>query len=310
MFKVFIDGKEGTTGLKIFSRLEKRTDIELLVLKEELRKDIEARKSMMNKADLVFLCLPDQAAIEAVSLIDNPNVKVIDASTAHRTNPNWVYGFPELGPEYERQIKTSKRVANPGCHATGFTSLVVPLIKENAVDPDYPFTCFSITGYSGGGKKMINEYENSLDPLLKAPRLYGLNQNHKHLKEMTYVCGLERSPIFTPIVAPYLEGMTTTITLFPDLMKHPCTLEEIHALYEAFYKDQKCIRVMPINEEMKFLGSNQLAGKDYLEIYVFGTDERITISSCFDNLGKGASGEAIYSMNLMLGLDPFASLEL
>lgn len=314
MNKVFIDGKEGTTGLRIFDRFKNRDDIELLSISEELRKDPVERKKLINSADIVFLCLPDAAAIEAVSLCDNPNTKIIDASTAHRTNHDWAYGFPELGPDFFEKIKNSKRVAVPGCYASGFMSIVYPLVKLGIAASDYPFSANAISGYSGAGKKAIAQYEDkNRDSKFDAPRLYAMGQMHKHLKEMKAIAGLSDMPLFNPYVCDFLQGMIVDIPLYKKLLKKDMTPKEIHDALEEFYKGSEFVRVMPFKEtgtEDGFLSANHLSGFDYLEIYVAGNDERINITACLDNLGKGASGAAIECMNIMLGLDPKKGLVL
>ena len=313
-YKVFIDGKEGTTGLRIYDRLQERSDIELLLIDEDKRKDSLERKKFINASDITFLCLPDQAAIEAVSLVENENTRIIDASTAHRTDKEWAYGFPELSKEFEEKIKNSKRVAVPGCYASGFMSIVYPLVKLGICDKDYPFSANAISGYSGAGKKAIAAYEdNNRDKKFDAPRLYAMSQSHKHLKEMQAIPGLEKKPLFNPYVCDFLEGMLVTVPLFVDGLEEPYTPKEIHDLLENYYKGKDFVRVMPYYEtgtEDGFLSANHLDGKDYLEIYVSGNEERINITACLDNLGKGASGAALECMNIMLGLDPKTSLNM
>ena len=313
-FKVFIDGKEGTTGLQIFERFENRSDIELIEIKEELRKDLEERKKCINASDITFLCLPDQASIEAVSLLENNHTKIIDASTAHRTLPNWAYGFPELGKEFKDKIKTNQLVAVPGCYASGFQAIVYPLIKLGIADKDYPFTVNAISGYSGAGKKGIAQYEDKNREFeFDAPRLYAMGQMHKHLKEMKAISGLKEEPLFNPYVCDFYKGMLVTIPLHVSLLKEKITPIELHKRLSDYYKNQKFVRVMPFNEkgtESGFLSANHLSGKDYLEIYVSGNDERISITSCLDNLGKGASGAAVECMNIMLGLPDDLGLNL
>ena len=307
MYKVFIDGSAGTTGLKIVDRLSKRNDIELIFLPEELRKDVNARKQAINSADIVFLCLPDDAARESVSLIENPNVKVIDTSTAHRTADGWEYGFPELGDRRER-IAKGKRIANPGCHASGFIALVEPLVKAGVIDKDGKLTCFSLTGYTGGGKKMIAEYEGeSVPELYKAPRQYGLGQSHKHLPEMSKISGLTFDPVFCPIVASFPTGMEVTVPLFGEDVKGG--IDAIKKVYSSVYNG-KIVRYVEDADESGFLSANALSGKDGMEISVFGNDERIILVARFDNLGKGASGAAIQNMNVMLGVDECTGLDL
>lgn len=308
--KVYIDGQAGTTGLQIYERLQDRDDIELLSIEEEKRHDTTERKKLINAADLVFLCLPDEAAKEAVSLIENENVKVIDASTAHRTDPNWTYGMPELSKEQEEAIKNSKRVANPGCHASGFISIVYPLIKSGLVSPDTLLNAFSLTGYTGGGKKMIADYEDNHQTFHDAPRIYGLNLNHKHIPEMMKVTGLSQKPVFSPIVANFPQGMATSIGLDKcQVNEGEFNLEKIKELYTNWYDKNGVIH---FNEKSSdpMIASNHLAGKDSLEILVNGNDEQALITAVFDNLGKGACGAAIENMNLMLGLEKCAGLHL
>ena len=308
MTKVFIDGSAGTTGLRIDERLKDRKDITLIRLDEEKRKDISARKEAINSADVVFLCLPDAAAIEAVSLCENKSTVIIDASTAHRTNKDWEYGFPELSEEREKRIAESKRIANPGCHASGFISLVYPLIESGILSKDSLLSCFSVTGYSGGGKKMIADYESeNRDILLSAPRQYGISQSHKHLPEMTAVCGLETPPLFSPIVADFYSGMTVTVPLFAEQIKG--TAEDIKRIYKEKYAGP-VVRYADAADENGFISSNRLSGKDSMEISVFGNGERILLVSRYDNLGKGASGAAVECMNIVTGADRTAGLEL
>ena len=297
MAKIFIDGSAGTTGLRIHERLANRKDITLISLPENLRKDLSARADAINSADLVFLCLPDDAAKESVSLLKNPSVKIIDTSTAHRVNPGWTYGFAELKGQREK-IKNAHLVANPGCHASGFISLVKPLVDAGAIKNSANLTCFSITGYSGGGKKMIAEYEGEMPKYYDAPRQYGLTQNHKHLPEMVKVCNLEKAPIFCPIVAPFKCGMQVSVPLF--LSDLNCSLNDVKEIYKKAYTG-KIVRYADSSEN-GFISSSILSGYDDMEISVYGNDERITVVSNFDNLGKGASGSAIQNMNILLGL--------
>ena len=307
MYKVFIDGSVGTTGLKIFDRLSNRKDISLITLPEEIRKDISARKDALNSADVAFLCLPDAAAIEAVSLIENDKVKVIDTSTAHRTNPLWAYGFAELTGQRE-VIKNSFRVANPGCHASGFIALVKPLIDAGLLNKDAYLNCFSITGYTGGGKKMIAEYEGEDKPLLyNAPRQYGLTQTHKHLPEMKAVCGLDNLPIFCPIVSNYDRGMEVTVPLFKKDING--SVDMVKQVFASAYNG-KVVKFKDFADESGFLSANSMRGRDDMEISVFGNQERILLVSRFDNLGKGASGAAIQNMNIILGTDEGLGLNL
>ena len=308
--KVYIDGQSGTTGLQIYDRIGQREDLELLRIPEELRHDPDERKKYLNSADIVFLCLPDEGAIEAVSFIDNPNVRVIDASTAHRTNPDWTYGYPELSVAQREAIRTSKRVANPGCHATGFISTTAPLVAMGVIPKDYPMSCYSLTGYSGGGKKMIAEYEADGRPeLLDAPGIYGLNLHHKHLREMQKVTGLSYAPVFMPIVDDYYKGMATTIMLQNRLLPGQPSAEEICAKLADYYRDEHFVSVVPFGENDSKLYANKLAGTNHLEIVVCGHEEQTTVTALFDNLGKGASGAAVQNMNIMLGLPEGTGLE-
>jgi len=300
MVNVFIDGSAGTTGLRIVERLSERSDISLILLSEELRKDPAARKDAINRADVAFFCLPDAAAIEAASFLENPNTVLIDTSTAHRTNCGWTYGFPELRGMKER-IEKSHKIANPGCHASGFVALIAPLVENGMLASNEALTCFSLTGYSGGGKKMIAEYEaDERDILFDAPRQYALTQEHKHLKEMKTICGLTNAPAFCPIVAPYYSGMEVTVPLFAHQIKG--TKKDVCDLYASYYQSG-LIRFVGEESENGFLSANALSGRDDMRISVHGNDERILLVSRFDNLGKGASGAAIQNMNIALGLD-------
>ncbi|OUQ22192.1 N-acetyl-gamma-glutamyl-phosphate reductase [Flavonifractor sp. An135] len=308
--KIYIDGQEGTTGLQIYERLGARSDIELLRIDEDKRKDVEERKKFLNAADIVFLCLPDAAAREAVALIENDHTRVIDASTAHRTARDWAYGFPELYRYPGEVIGQAARVANPGCHATGFLASVAPLVKLHILPDDYPVTCFSLTGYSGGGKKMIAQYEEEKKGNdLYAPRVYGLNLNHKHLPEMQKIAGLKQPPVFCPIVDDYYKGMATTIQLHNKYLLGQPTAEEIYHIFSAYYAGQKLISVRMAGEG-EFVSANTLAGSDRLELVVSGHEKQTTVTALFDNLGKGASGAAVQNMNIMLGLDETTGLNL
>lgn len=303
--KVYIDGKEGTTGLQIYDRLSGRDDIELLLIDEDKRKDTEERRKFLNAADIVFLCLPDAAAKEAVTLIENDTTRVIDASTAHRTNPDWDYGFAELSKAHRMAIKDSKRVANPGCHASGFISSVYPLVARDVVPADFAFTCSSLTGYSGGGKKMIAEYEDeNRDVCHDSERIYGLNLRHKHLPEMEYVCGLTQPPVFVPVVGDFYKGMATTVML-PGL-----DAARVHEALAEHYKDEKLVTVAPLGGDAPVIYANTLAGHDSLRLIVNGHEEQAIVTALFDNLGKGASGATVQNMNIMLGLDETAGLTL
>lgn len=308
MTKIFIDGSAGTTGLRIYERLESRKDTQLIRLSEENRKDINARKAALNSADIAFLCLPDAAAVEAVSLVENGNTVIIDTSTAHRTNMGWAYGFPELSAEREQKIAASKRIAVPGCHASGFISLVFPLVEAGILTKDALLTCFSVTGYSGGGKKMIAEYESEeRDPLLSAPRQYGIAQTHKHLPEMTAVCGLQNPPMFSPIVADFYSGMTVTVPLFKAQING--TAEDIKKIYKEKYNSY-VVKFKEDFDESGFVSANKFSGKDSMEISVSGNEERILLISRYDNLGKGASGAAVECMNIVMGVNKTTGLVL
>lgn len=299
MSKIFIDGSAGTTGLRIYERLSGRKDIELITLTDELRKDIGARREAINSADIAFLCLPDAAAIEAVSLLDNSSTAIIDTSTAHRTNDNWTYGFPELRGQRQK-IAASKKIANPGCHATGFISLVAPLVELGIIPKDALLTAFSLTGYSGGGKKMIAEYEDqSREPLLDAPRQYGLSQSHKHLPEMAKICGITAAPAFCPIVGDFYSGMEVTVPLFKSQIN--ASLDDVRKAYVEYYTDG--LVSYDETDESGFLSACALSGRDDLKISVHGNDDRLILTARFDNLGKGASGAAIQNMNILLGVD-------
>ncbi len=312
--KIFIDGSEGTTGLQIYERFEGRDDVELLTIPSELRKDPETVRQFISDSDVTFLCLPDSAAKEAAAMADGMDVVLIDASTAHRTEPGWAYGFPELSVEHREAIRSSKRIAVPGCHATGMISLVYPLIAGGILPPDYPVSCFSITGYSGGGKKMIADYEApDRSPEYSAPRQYGLSQMHKHLKEMRTVTGLSRDPLFSPIVADFYSGMLVSVPVYTDMLCGQQSLESIHDAFAKHYAGEPLIRVNPLgaeDESAGFLGSNDCSGWDGLEIFVTGNPERIILSARFDNLGKGASGAAIQCLNISLGCEETTGLHL
>ena len=300
MKKVFIDGSAGTTGLKVAARLSERKDIAMITLDETVRKDVKARQDAMNQADVVFLCLPDDAAIEAVPLVENENTVIIDTSTAHRVAEGWTYGFAELSGLREK-IQTAKRIANPGCHASGFLSLATPLTENKIIPKEMQLSCFSLTGYSGGGEKMIAEYEaDGRNVLLDAPRLYGLTQMHKHLPEMKKIAGLEKDVIFSPIVAPYFAGMEVVIPISPAELS--TTAAQIKEVYQDYYKT-KIVHFNEKADEDGFLSAGAFAGKDDMEISLAGNEERLLLISRFDNLGKGASGAAIQNMNIALGIE-------
>ncbi len=308
MKKVFIDGKAGTTGLRIYERLGERTDVQLLTLPEELRKDPAAKKEMINQSDVVFLCLPDAAAVESVALVENPNTVVIDTSTAHRTNPAFTYGFPEIDRALMAALPGAKRIAVPGCHASGFIALVAPLVKAGILRKDALLCCHSITGYSGGGKAMIAQYEEGeIDPLLVAPRQYGLTQAHKHLPEMQAVTGLAAPPIFCPIVADFYSGMEVTVPLFQKEIAG--SLDEICAVYQKQYHSP-IVYYKENADEAGFASAAKLSGTDQMEITVTGNQDRILLIARYDNLGKGASGAAVECLNYVLGADPATGLAL
>ena len=305
MTKVFIDGSAGTTGLRIRERLAGRSDLELLTLSEELRKDANARKDMLNTADIAFLCLPDAAAIEAVSLIDSDHVAVIDTSTAHRVSDGWAYGFAELSDAHRKAIVTSKRVANPGCHASGFIAGVYPLVKLGVISADFPLTAYSLTGYSGGGKKLIAEYEDeNRDVRHESHRIYGTTLTHKHLPEMQKICGLTQKPVFSPILGDFYAGMATSV-LLPGI--------DAQTAWDALsdhYAGQKLVSVAPLGGDEAVVYASTYAGKDTMRIQVSGQNDQCMVTAIFDNLGKGASGAAIQNMNLLLGLEETTGLSL
>lgn len=306
--KIFIDGQEGTTGLKIVERFKSRDDVTLIKINEEKRKDTEERKRLINESDYTFLCLPDSAAIESVKLLENPNVKIIDASTAHRTASGWAYGFPELSKVHREKIKNSKRVAVPGCYASGFISLVYPLLQDKVMAPYHPVICHAVSGYSGAGKKGIAQYESENKPFeFNSPRQYALTQEHKHLKEMKIISGLSYIPMFNPIVDDFYEGMVVSIPLITRTLAKKTSLQSMWEIMKEHYKDEYFVEVMPINGEgvleNGFLPANTLAGTNKMQIFVCGNDERILLASRFDNLGKGASGAAVQCFNIMMGID-------
>ena len=305
MTKVFIDGSAGTTGLRIYERLGNRSDLELMILPDALRKDPAARAEMLNSADIAFLCLPDQAAREAVSLVTSPNTVVIDTSTAHRTNPDWAYGFAELTGK-RAAVQASHRIANPGCHASGFVSLIAPLVEQGLLKADAKLSCFSLTGYSGGGKNMIADYESpDRNPLLKGPRQYGLTQAHKHLPEMMKICGLDNAPVFCPVVGDFYSGMEVTVPLFASDLKGG--IEEIKNLYKSYYSSG-LVKFAEEADPDGMLSAAAFSGRDDMSVSVYGNDDRIILVSRFDNLGKGASGAAIQNMNIVLGIDESTGL--
>lgn len=315
MKKVFIDGSEGTTGLRINERFEGRDDIEIIKIDSDKRKDPAEIKRMIDASDITFLCLPDAAAIEAVELAkDNDHVVIIDTSTAHRTNPDWAYGCPELGEDFRNKIKNGKRIAVPGCYATGFIMLAYPLVKAGIMPKDYPVSIFAVSGYSGGGKKLIAQYEDeNRDSMFGSARMYGWTQNHKHLKEMKAITGLEKMPIFSPMTTDYYSGMIVQLPLFTDMLSGKKTPAEIRDYLADFYKDEKFVKVLPLGADVDAGGvmySDKCSGWDGIEIFVTGNEERVVVASRFDNLGKGASGAAIQCLNVIMGCDEATGLSL
>lgn len=311
--KVFIDGKDGTTGLKIYERFQGRNDIELLLIDEDKRKDTAERKRLINESDFTFLCLPDSAAVEAVSLCENPHTRIIDSSTAHRTEIGWAYGFPELSPAFREHIKTSSRVAVPGCYASGFAALCYPLVKKEIMPQYYPVNCTAISGYSGAGKKGIKAYENEKTDEMFSPKIYALEQNHKHVKEMKAISRLSYKPMFIPIVDDYFNGMAVTIPLQIRTLNRKTTTEKIWEFFSDYYKNEYFVEVMPFKNEQELKGTglytNTLKDTNKMQIFVCGNHEQTLLISRFDNLGKGASGAAVQCMNIMMGIDEKTGLE-
>lgn len=312
--KIFIDGSEGTTGLRIYERFEGRDDVELLKISSELRKDVNERKRLINESDITFLCLPDAAARESVSLVENENVRIIDTSTAHRTEEGWAYGFAELSDAHRDAIKNGKRIAVPGCYATGFISLVYPMIASGIMPADYPVSSFAMSGYSGAGKKVIAAYEADERPVdFEAPREYALTQEHKHLKEMKKITGLNKEPLFSPLICDYYSGMVVSVPLYTSMLNNVSSVEDVHKAISDFYAGEQFVKVMPLDAsagEGNMLAGNACSGWDGLRIFVTGNADRIVLSSQFDNLGKGASGAAIQCLNIMLGCEENKGLNL
>ncbi len=311
--KIYIDGQEGTTGLKILERFEGRNDIELMKISEDKRKDPEERAKFINSADYVFLCLPDAASREAVSFINNDHVRIIDASTAHRTNPEWAYGFPELSEAHREKIRTSNRVAVPGCYASGFNSVVYPLVSNGIIPADFPVFAYATSGYSGAGKKAIAVYEGDEKPYeFNSPRQYAMSQEHKHLPEMQAVSGLKYKPMFNPMVCDYFSGMVVSVPIQTRMLPNGTTPEKVHEMFAKHYEGSNMVEVMPLmsHDEQKtfFLASNTLSGINKMQIFVFGNDEQILVCSRLDNLGKGASGAAVQCLNIMMGIDETTGL--
>lgn len=311
--KIYIDGQEGTTGLKILERFKNRNDIQLMRISEEKRKDSAERAEFINNSDFTFLCLPDSASREAVSFVNNDHVRIIDASTAHRTNPDWAYGFPELSPDFREKIKNSNRVAVPGCYASGFNSIVYPLVANKIIPDDFPVFAYATSGYSGAGKKAIAVYEGDDKPEeFNSPRQYALSQAHKHLPEMQFISGLKYKPMFNPMVCDYFSGMVVSVPIQTRLLDKKVSPEKIHEMYLKHYQNAKMVEVMPLmsDDEQKafFLASNTLSGLNKMQIFVFGNDEQILLCSRLDNLGKGASGAAVQCLNIMMGIDETTGL--
>ena len=311
--KVYIDGQEGTTGLKILERFEGRSDIELIRISEEKRKDSAERARLINSSDYTFLCLPDVASREAVSFVDNDHVRIIDASTAHRTNPDWAYGFPELSPAFREKITKSNRVAVPGCYASGFNSIVYPLVANGIIPADFPVFSYATSGYSGAGKKAISVYEGDEKPEeFNSPRQYALSQEHKHLPEMQAISGLTCKPMFNPIICDYFSGMVVSVPIQTRLLDKKVSPSQIQEMYQKHYEGAKLVEIMPLMsaDEQKsfFLASNTLSGLSKMQIFVFGNDEQILLCSRLDNLGKGASGAAVQCLNIMMGIDETTGL--
>ena len=306
--KVFIDGKEGTTGLKIFERFANRNDLEILEISEEKRKDPVEKAKMINASDYTFLCLPDAAAVESAALCTNPNTVIIDASTAHRTNPAWAYGFPELDKSFREKIATSKRIANPGCYASGSIAILYPLVKSGILPKDYPVVIHAVSGYSGAGKKAIAQYEaEGRNPELDSPRLYALTQQHKHLPEIKIISGLDFEPVFNPYVCDYFQGMTVTVGLHSRLLSKKVTAKDVWEMFSKHYEGSRFVKVAGFMGEgtlpEQFIPANTLANTNDMQIFVYGNDDRIMVTTRFDNLGKGASGAAVQCFNISLGID-------
>ncbi len=310
MVKVYIDGQEGTTGLKILERFKNRNDIELLKIDEDKRKDPDERRKLIHSADFTFLCLPDAAAREAAALAEGSSTRIIDASTAHRTNPDWAYGFPELGAEFRAKIEKSDRTAVPGCYASGFASMVYPLVKLGIMPADYPVSVHAVSGYSGAGKKAIAVYESADRPAeFDSPRQYALTQQHKHLPEMQKICGLEYAPAFNPIVCDYFSGMVVSLPLHTRLLTKKYSADDVRKALAEYYDGANFVKVMPEGEPQDgFIGANNLSGTNMMQLFVIGNDERLILCSRLDNLGKGASGAAVQCLNIMMGIDETTGL--
>ena len=312
VFKVFVDGQEGTTGLRLLDYLSGRSDVELLRIADDKRKDPQERARFLNASDVSFLCLPDVASREAVSLVTNPNTCVIDASTAFRTTDSWAYGLPELTRGQREKVRASKRIAVPGCHASAFVLAVRPLVEAGLMPADYPVSAFSLTGYSGGGKKMIAEFEAGGNPRLDSPRPYALSLEHKHLPEMRVQAGLAQAPIFNPIVGNFLKGLAVTVPVFPALLSRKADAEAILDIYRKHYEGEQFVRVHPFNSEANLDGGffDVQASNDTnrVDLFVFGNGERLNLVARLDNLGKGAAGAAVQCMNVHVGADEATGL--
>ena len=312
-YKIFIDGKEGTTGLQIYERFANRKDVEILQIDDEKRKDPQEKAKMINASDFTFLCLPDAASIESVSLCTNPKTRIIDASTAHRTNPDWAYGFPELDKSFREKIVSSNRVAVPGCYASGFVAIAYPLVKSGIMQKDYPVVVHAVSGYSGAGKKAIAQYEaDGRDKGLDSPRLYALTQQHKHLPEMKKIPGLDFEPIFNPYICDYYQGMTVTVGLHSRLLAKKVGAGDVCEMFASHYEGCNFVKVAPFMGEgvlpEQFIPANTLAGMNNMQVFVYGNDDRIMVTTRFDNLGKGASGAAVQCLNIMMGIDETTGL--
>lgn len=311
MKKIFIDGKDGTTGLKIYERFKQRDDVELLLIDSEKRKDPAERARLINESDITFLCLPDAASIEAVSMVNNDSTKIIDASTAHRTLSEWAYGFPELSEAHRKKIESSSRIAVPGCYASGFNSIVYPLISHGFIDSGYDIVCYAVSGYSGAGKKGIAQYEDpDRPPEFDSPRLYALSQQHKHLKEMKAISHLSKEPLFSPFICDYPRGMLVCAAFYTERMNKKYSVDEIYVMYAKHYEGSSIVKVRQPGYTENMIGSNNFAGRDDMEIEINGNADRIVITSRFDNLGKGASGAAIQCMNIAMGIDETTGLNI
>ena len=312
-YKIFIDGKEGTTGLQIYERFANRKDVEILQIDDEKRKDPQEKAKMINASDFTFLCLPDAASIESVSLCTNPKTRIIDASTAHRTNPDWAYGFPELDKSFREKIVSSNRVAVPGCYASGFVAIAYPLVKSGIMQKDYPVVVHAVSGYSGAGKKAIAQYEaDGRDKGLDSPRLYALTQQHKHLPEMKKIPGLDFEPIFNPYICDYYQGMTVTVGLHSRCLAKKLSASDVREMFASHYEGCNFVKVAPFMGEGvlpdQFIPANTLAGTNNMQVFVYGNDDRIMVTTRFDNLGKGASGAAVQCLNIMMGIDETTGL--